>query len=101
MPSIEQDDLITSSHWQSPRSHVFAHAAHINIREILACVAEVERRGKQGERDKRLVPVLISRVAVGAIAKGPSSPRTVNRALTQLRVLYLRYGLAVRPVWVS
>ena len=94
-PSTELNDLITSLHWHSPRSHVFAHVSHINIQDILAYVAEVERRGKQGERDKRLILVLDSRVAVGAIARGRSSSRTINRALTQLNVLYLRYGLAV------
>jgi hypothetical protein len=82
-PDKSVDELVASLSWQSGRAHHFAKASHINIQEVLACAEELDIRGLGGERDKRIVCLLDSRVAIGSISKGRSSSRSLNRAVSR------------------
>ena len=81
-PDKSVDGLVTSLGWHSGRARKFAKASHINIQEVLACAEELDIRGLGGERDKRIVCLLDSRVAIGSISNGRSSSRSLNRAVS-------------------
>ena len=100
-PTGYLDELVASLPWKKPRASRFARNAHINIQELVAAADEIRRRAQNGETDKRIILVLDSRVAVGALGKGRSSLKCLNRCLRMFTQAFLCYGLVACPVWVS
>ena len=100
-PTGYLDELVANLPWKKPRASRFARNAHINIQELVAAADEIKRRARNGERDKRMILVLDSRVAVGALGKGRSSSKYLNRRLRMFTRAFLCYGLVACLVWVS
>ena len=80
-PTGDRDALVETFPWCQPRAANYANRARINIREVFAAPEEISRRAASGERNKRIVTILDSRVAVGSIGKGRSSSNYLNLAL--------------------
>ena len=92
--SPDVDHFLMSLHWRETRNARLQRVVHIDIQGDLACNYEISRRALAGERDKRIIVILDSKVAVGCIAKGGSSPRALDSQLCP-DSLHLRQG-AVR-----
>jgi len=100
-PEPKVDELIQCIRRHTPYGARFRHGYHINIQQVLACVLEAHRRGLEGQRDLRIVFILDSTVAIGAISTGRPSSRSLNQAVSQWLCVFLRFGIRVVPVWVS
>ena len=64
---------------------------------MLACARETERRATNGERDIRIVIILDTRLAVGAVGTERSSSRVVKAALTGSRIRLRCLGVFASP----
>eukprot|EP00973_Karenia_brevis_P082863 11489516-Karenia_brevis.AAC.1 len=73
---------------------------HINVLEARSVLLFITKLVDAGVRDKRILILSDSRVAVGAIAKGRSSSRKLNFVLRRIAGVSLRYGLSVDVVWI-
>eukprot|EP00972_Heterocapsa_arctica_P006352 932274-Heterocapsa_arctica.AAC.1 len=61
---------------------------------------EIKRRVNEGQRDVRTVGLIDSRVFVGAMAKGRSSSRQLNRLLRETMLYGIAFGVFVAPLWI-
>ncbi len=101
-PDQDLNELLGCLDWKFPRSYAHHGLHHINIQEVRAALDELTRRVEQdGERDMRVICAIDSRVAVGAIAKGRSSPRSLNAWLRRIAIVSLSSGVTLRPLWVG
>lgn len=73
---------------------------HINVLELRAVLALARRLVARGARDARIIILIDSRVGVGALGKGRSSSRRLNRVLRQLAAIGLRSGLTFDVIWI-
>lgn len=100
-PTGDLDQQDESFIWRHPRAASFQRVVHINIQEFLACACEIWRRALAGERGKRILVILDSRVTVGAIGKGRSSSVGLNSALSIFLRVRVLFGITVCVLWVS
>ena len=98
-PTGDLDALIESIDWRQPRAANYANRAHINIQKVLAASEEISRRAASGDRNKRIVTIFDSRVAVGPIRKGRSSSILLNMALRGFMWIFCLYGLSCARIW--
>ena len=73
---------------------------HINVLELRAVLSLIKKLAARGAHDCRVLVLIDSRVALGALGKGRSSSRQINRVLRQVAALALYTGIVVEVVWV-
>ena len=100
-PSADVDALVEALPWVAPRIIDLPRVLHINIQELRALVDEVEIRIREGLRSARMVVFVDSRVVVGAVAKGRSSARELNKHLRRLAAFSVGADVSVRLIWVG
>ena len=76
--------VLNSAPWKVRREEVFRCTRHVNIQEMVASLMVIDDRCKETLKSERLVNGTDSRVALGAIAKGRSSSRQLNRVLRHI-----------------
>ena len=74
-------DFLQDAPWTVDRSGLFPESAHVNIQEAREVAAEYLYRSEASLVPERFSNVVDSRVALGALAKGRSSSRFLNRVL--------------------
>jgi hypothetical protein len=100
-PSLETNVLGAALPWHSPYMEKFAKTEHINLQELKAVNMDIRRRVREGQRDVRTVGLIDSRVVVGAMAKGRSSSRQLNRLLRETMLHGIAFGVFVAPLWIG
>ena len=74
-PQAEVEQRIQELGWEITQERDFDHVHHVNIQELEAMLADLERRSVQPERrNKRFVILVDSRVAVGCWAEAVHHP---------------------------
>ena len=86
--------------WQTVTSYPWKQEAHINELELNALVVMSKHRGRSVEKSHtRWLHVLDSMVSRGAVAKGRSSSRRLNRALKKHAAAMLSQNGYCFPLW--
>lgn len=83
---------VTTLDWECEKVWTFKKESHINLLEITSVLKLVERRLSEGG-DMRLVSLIDSFVARGAICKGRSSSRSISRLLRRINSMLVSGGL--------
>ena len=78
----------------------FKFKKHINLLELEAVLALLRRLACDGVRDARILILVDSRVALGALAKGRSSSRRINFVLKKTCAVCFAYGLYPELIWI-
>ena len=105
---LRQPDLLLGEHlaswpWKTVLQEVVPpeKAEHINLLELRACLLYLRRRAKKGLLpDGRLLLLLDSRVASGAIAHGRSPSRRINRLLRKYLPVCLGSNIYPHVLWI-
>eukprot|EP00438_Fugacium_kawagutii_P030985 Skav203561 [mRNA] locus=scaffold3576:162348:162836:+ [translate_table: standard] len=86
--------------WKTLMSRPWKQEAHINELKLCAVVATIKHRGRNSQKlSKRWFLIVDSMVARGALAKGRSSSRRLNRVLRRGTALLIAQNSYMVPLW--
>lgn len=86
--------------WKTIMSWPWRQEAHINELELCSVVATIKHRGRSAsKRGKRCFLVVDSMVSRGALAKGRSSSKRLNRVLRRGAASLLAQNSYMVPIW--
>ena len=86
--------------WEPFFSCAFKAHKHINLLEIESALSLLRHLASEGQRNRRVLALTDSRVALGALSKGRSSSRRIKYLLKKVAALCLCYGFQFDVVWV-
>ena len=95
--------MTLKKHWKTVFSLESRDPAHINIKELRAARIYARRRAREALRNRhgaRVVLLIDSRAAAGALAHGRSPSRALNGGLRTLLPLLLAADLTLCPLWI-
>ena len=95
--SVVVNDALISCRWEEERSWFWKKKAHINELEISAATSLVAQQARE-HPGSRFCNIVDSRVSLGALAKGRSSSRCLNRSCRRVAALVVAGDLY--PGWL-
>ena len=94
-------DFVRTSEWKCSIRHKWRWPDHITLQEGRAHLLQVEWLARQAPRHRCRQPFLIDNQAlVGALAKGRSSSRRLNRICRKTAALYIYSSIRPLVIWV-
>jgi len=98
-PDYIVGDKLVGWDWKSIFSVKALDKAHINVKELRAAMIWVRRMARRCH-NTRCVCLIDSRVVVGALARGRSASKELNRNLRKFIPMCLASNLYFVPLWV-
>ena len=86
--------------WQVAFRYVFRFQKHINVLEAQAVLIWFKRLAKQRFQNQRVIILVDSAVVKGAVTKGRSGSRVLNKVLRQLAAICLAHNFYCELVWI-